>query len=161
MLQNEDTIWLAAWLEGEGWFGLSKGSIAIQACSIDRDVIERVARLLDAPSIQLKKWTTQTRNQVYVCRITGNKADQIMRQVMPYMGQRRRQKIDFLLSYRAGNHDRRVAASKRNWADPDFKQRTSDAIREGRLRRSPEERSAAVKRAWETRRANAPTSREP
>lgn len=149
MLQ-QDTIWLAAWLEGEGWFGLTKGSIAIQALSTDLDVITHVANLMGAISVRPKKPTKFTRRQAYYCRVTGNKAKVIMEAVSPYMFERRKAKIAELLAWRASGSARRSEAIRRRWADPEYKARVSAKIAATRSNGDPKW-SEAVRKGWITR----------
>jgi len=128
-MTHETIIWLAAWLEGEGWFGLSGNSISIQATSTDRDIIERVASMFNTYHIYEKLKHKETHKQAYTVRLTGERAATIMRAILPYMGNRRRDKIETLLVHHAQKGERRSAASKRRWADPEFKTRTSLAIK--------------------------------
>lgn len=129
MLTQSDIMWLAGWLEGEGWFGLSHGSISIQACSIDHDVLTRVASLLQTTHIYRKKPTPQTRHQVYVCRVCGETAANIMTTLLPYMGERRSKRIQDLLIHHSQRSTRKSAASTKRWADPAFRLKVSAAIR--------------------------------
>lgn len=153
MLHNNDIVWLAAWLEGEGWFGLSKGSIAIQATSTDLDVVTRAGQLMGARSVHPKKLgTNPNHQQAYTVRVTGNRAEKTMRLVRPHMGRRRGEKIDFLLQHRADGPKRRSAASTRRWADPELRAIMSAAIAKAKPKGDPRW-SEALRKAWITRRA--------
>src|SRR3990167_6895634 len=106
MLSENDRMWLAGWLEGEGWFGLSlrSGTLCIHACSTDIDVIMRVKTLLGAKVVTKKKPNTAlTRRQAYNCRVLGSTAATIMQQILPEMGERRAGRIRELLTH----HDNR------------------------------------------------------
>lgn len=127
-----DTVWLAAWLEGEGWFGLSNKGISLQATSTDLDIIKRVQALIDAPRIYEKRKQQDHHQQAYTVRVGGDKAEAVMRAILPYMGERRGARIEELLLHRAGEFERRSNAAKRRWADPMFRERTSLAIRKAR-----------------------------
>lgn len=104
MTSREEIIWLAALLEGEGWFGLKYHApqrkyvnLAIRLGMTDRDVVEHVARLFGCSV------TTTVhqggRKTMYFATVYGEKARWIMEQVLPYMGQRRSDKINELLTH--------------------------------------------------------------
>lgn len=150
-ISHDDTIWLAAWLEGEGWFGLCRGSISIQATSTDHDILLKVARLMDAAKVREKRKLQPHHKQAYVCRVTGNKAESVMRAIYPYMGDRRREKIDTLLIWRAGAPQRKAELMRKRWADPTYKTRVSHAIAAGRPK-GDKRWSDAARRGWITRR---------
>src|SRR3990167_1236210 len=109
----EQCLWLAGWLEGEGCFTLSSGTLSIQACSTDLDVIERVAALLGTTHVTKKKPTPLTRRQAYICRTFGDKAADTMRLILPYMGERRAGRIRELSVHHANRHVRRSAATQK------------------------------------------------
>lgn len=106
---REEIIWLAAILEGEGYFGLMKCnnskvkkdyfSPRVAVGMTDQDVVEHVARLFG---------TTTTSHpgqyggkRVYRAAVYGEKGRWIMRQVLPFMGERRTAKINEVLSHPA------------------------------------------------------------
>lgn len=102
-----EVAWLAGLLEGEGCFNLMRANsrskrplIRVQVAMTDRDIVERVRALMDAPSVQEHKDRGQPDNwkRRYVTCASGRKAEAVMRAVRPYMGERRGTKIDELLS---------------------------------------------------------------
>ncbi len=48
-LVNTDLHWVAALLEGEGWFGTKRYGldVTIEVASVDKDVIDKVERILE------------------------------------------------------------------------------------------------------------------
>ena len=117
MTRNE-IAWLAGLLEGEGCFfwDSSKGryghpNIRLNMC--DRDVVERAKQLIDASAIRKvvkEPWKTQ-----WSISIVCEKAAEIMRTVLPYMGERRSKKITTLLA--AWNSRPGMSGAQRNrWA---------------------------------------------
>ena len=131
-MTQDQLTWLAGWLEGEGWFGLSSGTLCIQACSTDVDIITKVAALLETEKIAKKKPTALTRRQAYVCRVFGDRAATLMTALLPFMGERRSGRMRELITHHNNRSVRRSAAGIRRWADPTFRERTSVAIREAR-----------------------------
>lgn len=91
-----DLFWLAGLLEGEGTFDLHKGRYPrIRLAMTDRDTVGRAATLMDAkirlslhPLPYKATWHTE---------ISGERAAEIMREVLPFMGARRSQKIAEIL----------------------------------------------------------------
>ena len=149
-MTQDQLTWLAGWLEGEGSFSLSSGTVSVHAGSTDLDVLTKVAALLGTEKIAKKKPTAYTRRQFYTCRVFGEKAATSMTTILPFMGERRSGRIRELLAHHANRSVRRSAAGIRRWANPEFKKRTSDAISAAKIGQ-PKTREAAL-RGWETRR---------
>lgn len=147
----EQTAWLAGWLEGEGSFSLENGGVIIHACSTDLDVIQRVADLCGVTKLTLHKKQQEHHKQAYKFRLGGQRCADVLIAIRPFMGNRRGEKIDTLLAYRASGPQRRSEASKRRWANPEFKARTSQAISASKPKGDPRW-SAALHKAWKTRR---------
>lgn len=101
--EREKLIWLAGYLEGEGCFRLTRDLRGrpdplmhprVQLCATDRDVVERVVEYLGggirihdrAP--RSKGWRPQ-----YCIYVTSDRAVDLMRALLPYMGARRSQQI--------------------------------------------------------------------
>lgn len=87
-----DLVWLAGLLEGEGSFDAHRGKYPrIRLAMTDRDVVGRAASLMDAgirlslhPAPASATWHTE---------ISGERAAEIMRDILPYMGTRRSGRI--------------------------------------------------------------------
>src|SRR5882762_4958899 len=83
--------WLAGLLEGEGCFSLAnKGghSINIQLSMTDRDTVERAAAVMRTRIHQGKTLTSG--KTVWRCYISGAIAASMMRQLLSFMGSRRK-----------------------------------------------------------------------
>lgn len=100
---RDDLLWLAGLLEGEGTFDSHRGKYPrIRLGMTDRDVVGRAASLMDAkirlslhPAPAKPTWHTE---------ISGDRAAEIMRAILPFMGARRSAKIATILAaaaYRA------------------------------------------------------------
>lgn len=93
---REDLIWLAGLLEGEGTFDLHRGRYPrIRLGMTDRDIVGRAATLMDSkirlalhPAPMKPSWHAE---------ISGERAAAIMRELLPFMGARRSQKIAEIL----------------------------------------------------------------
>lgn len=111
-----DVAWLAGILEGEGCFQhtpsrlvgkkrwTARAAITVTLGSTDRDVVERVAFLIGGNVTERKVrprhkpfWTTQ---------VSGQKAEDTMRAIYPWMGTRRKDRIDALLALPDLSHRR-------------------------------------------------------
>ncbi len=111
MLSETEIAWLAGFLEGEGSFSLehhkSNGSYyydypAIAVQSTDYDVLERAAKLMDAPGIWNAKKANVNCKPCWQIRVRNDKAITIMNQILPYMGARRAGKIREVLGHPTG-----------------------------------------------------------
>lgn len=95
-MMDASLIWLAGWLEGEGSFysGTPKGDnqrIHIQVFSIDRDVIEKAAKIMEG-SIYFIKARGRSQSGWRV-EAQGECAANLMRRLLPFMGKRRSDQI--------------------------------------------------------------------
>lgn len=88
------TAWLSGLLEGEGWFGID-GVPTIELEMKDLDVIQRVADIWGVSYIRTRE--RQPNQTIYRVRIRGERARKVMREVLPYMGERRSSRITSLL----------------------------------------------------------------
>lgn len=98
-MNREELFWLAGWLEGEGSFISSSNGqtrCVIRAASTDLDVIKKVANLLGGIVHKENKrpngkehWKT-----VYCTAQYGKKAKNLMLEMYPIMGNRRKIQID-------------------------------------------------------------------
>lgn len=111
-----EIAWLAGLIEGEGCIRSPKQkakTIGIDLASTDKDVIEKAAALMQCSfhtHIQTNpKWKTQ-----YKLLITGQRASEIMKLILPHMCLRRSAKINDALFYWENRIDhRRWDKSKR------------------------------------------------
>ena len=98
-MTTEDVTWLAGWLEGEGYFGVCKGTPVLAVNSTDLDIVQRAATLMNNCEVRLcklknTKWKPQHRIQIY-----SRRALDAMKLVRPYMGLRRGLAIDRVFRY--------------------------------------------------------------
>jgi hypothetical protein len=99
-----DSAWLAGLLEGEGTFEAdqvngSSGRVAI--CMTDRDVVDRAARMMmaEVTTKLLNKYRPAfNRKPMYFARVSGTRARQVMERILPYLGERRAERVIRLLS---------------------------------------------------------------
>lgn len=95
-MKYEDTIWLAGLLEGEGTFDLHRQKYPrIRVGMTDRDVVGRAAMLMDS-RIRMSLPLDNTKTMFHA-EISGAKAAEIMRALLPHMGSRRSGKIGEIL----------------------------------------------------------------
>lgn len=101
-----ELAWLAGLLEGEGSFrmltnrasnGKSYRYPHITVNMTDRDVIERAAQMFGTGVYDLPRYIDGRKLQ-YRAQAQGTKAAALMRQLRPWMGQRRGAKIDEVLA---------------------------------------------------------------
>jgi hypothetical protein len=96
-LQEMDRFWLAGLLEGEGSF--LKGPpckpnlprISLQMT--DQDITEKAASLLGVSSVKGCKPKKEHHKQCYAVVVRGAKAVEIMKELFPLMGERRKKQI--------------------------------------------------------------------
>lgn len=94
-----DLAWLAGLLEGEGCFTLHKTSgwhyPMVSLKMTDRDVVERAAYLMGAPSVfkDGKRTAALGKKPVYVAHVTSVNAYLFLLEIKPLMGERRQARI--------------------------------------------------------------------
>src|SRR5690606_21828315 len=97
-VNERDLIWLAGLCEGEATFDLHRGKYPrVRLAMCDRDVIGRAALLFDA-SIRVT-FRPPPNKATWHTEISGAKAADIMRQLLPHMGARRSAKIAEVLGH--------------------------------------------------------------
>lgn len=99
---KEETAWLAGILEGEGCFlldysGGDRRRVVVALKMTDKDIVERVQRLFGGRAMRKIQPPNDHHKSLYLVRVQGKKAQEVMRRIYPHMGQRRREKIDSLL----------------------------------------------------------------
>jgi hypothetical protein len=121
-LTNEQQIvWLAGLLEGEGCFSWRKVSrkkrsfrCQVRLSMTDEDIVGRAASIMGAKTV----WSYQHpgRKNLFTAVIDGEVAASVMRQVLPFMGQRRSAKIEEVLTLFANRLTHAQAIIKRDAA---------------------------------------------
>jgi len=104
LTRQEETIWLAALLEGEGCFSVIKASKTYRRPRLkvclnmnDRDVVERAA-LFHPPAKVGHRPPRGHSKESWQVQWTSVRAESLMRRVLPYMGERRTLKIEECLA---------------------------------------------------------------
>lgn len=95
-MNKQELYWLAGILEGEGYFTYRDGA-TISLQMTDRDIVERAALLLGSKSIIETMARSTGWKDTFHCRVHGQEAIDIMLKLMPIMGSRRQQKIQFII----------------------------------------------------------------
>jgi hypothetical protein len=83
----------------------------------DKDVIERAAGIINGP-VSLMKDKRPNRKDMWRTHIHGDKAFEVMKRILPFMGYRRKQKIEYLLErakHRMTPHQKGVAGNAKRW----------------------------------------------
>lgn len=91
--------WIAGILEGEGTFSCLDNGTAplIKIAMVDRDVIDRVAEILDYNGT-ISEDITSSYKPIFTIQLYGNSAIQWMMTIYCLMGQRRKEKIRSILT---------------------------------------------------------------
>ena len=97
-MSRDDLLWLAGLLEGEGSFDLHRGRYPrVRLGMTDRDVVGRAATLIGGRvRLSLKPVPAQATWHV---EVSGTKAVEVMRAILPHMGARRSAKIATVLGH--------------------------------------------------------------
>jgi hypothetical protein len=89
-MDRVDAAWLAGLLDGEGCFDSPRGNPRVRVKMSDLDVVLRAADLMGASThYELVK----DRKPLLVAQITGQRAVDVMRSVLPFLGARRTSKV--------------------------------------------------------------------
>lgn len=89
---RDDLLWLAGLLEGEGTFDAHRGRYPrIRLAMTDRDVVGRAASLM-ATRVRLSLHPAPAQ-PTWHTEVSGGRAAEIMRELLPFMGSRRSGKI--------------------------------------------------------------------
>lgn len=119
MRKNKDFYWLVGILEGEGCFRLAFTSQnkehtkvpKIQLAMTDQDIVERAAKILQT-NVMGPYRGSKGQKLIYQLLVSGNKAIEIMVELLPYMGKRRSDKIIEILDYWIINYKGRKKDNK-------------------------------------------------
>lgn len=106
MIQEIKTSWIAGLLEGEGCFSYrhDKNYASIQFNTTDFDIMTKYITYLRELGFDIKnkivklKKKKETHKQGYAIEITSKKAIGIMKLILPYMGIRRKNKIEEIIN---------------------------------------------------------------
>lgn len=98
MLSQLELGWLVGLLEGEGTFRYQNGTCHVVIKMVDEDTICKyidVIYKLTSRRYEMKSYDRahENRQQIYQVNICGENARIVMRTIVPYMSQRRKQRI--------------------------------------------------------------------
>jgi hypothetical protein len=117
---SQDSAWLAGLLEGEGCFRVKhhnetrRSKLEVSLGMGDKDVVEHAYEIVGQTSVSIREkpdYRKETFKLMYVVGWHGMTAENIMRRVYPYMGARRKTKIDECLSTTNLSHHTRTRSS--------------------------------------------------
>lgn len=95
MTRDLDIAWAAGFLEGEGCFGTygkGHGSPMVAASQINIEPLERLKKIF--PEMTLRETSPSSAgNRTWECRCYGDKAISIMREVLPWMSEKKAAQI--------------------------------------------------------------------
>ena len=105
-ISSADLSWLAGLLEGEGSFMMSRNHVAgrvyhypkVVVTMTDEDVVQRAASLFETKVNVVSGTKKENRLQQYRAQISGSRAAQLMKDLLPHMGGRRSAKIQEILA---------------------------------------------------------------
>jgi len=127
-ISERDLFWLAGYLEGEGCFSLRNRTTGVQCISIiaqttDNDVALKVSRIMRCTATREVRDPRGHRKPAWICCL-GRRKDvtELLRLLLPLMGERRSAKIRELLRADENYHPMSVAehcALMRSRRDPD------------------------------------------
>lgn len=102
MTYEQETLWLAGLLEGEGCFYRQAhcNGMHIKLQMTDEDVVRKAAIIMNV-SCYPQKPATLNRKPTWRLNCSGDKAVAIAKRILPFMGRRRKEKIEELLSFAA------------------------------------------------------------
>lgn len=92
-ITKKDLFWLAGLIEGDGCFTSQKNRPVVSLALTDKDVLEKAANLLNT-SFYTATGEKQGYKDQYIFQIKSEKAISIMNALYPYMGERRKIRID-------------------------------------------------------------------
>ena len=95
-IAREDLIWLAGIVEGEGCADLHRGRYPrLRVGMVDRDVVGRVATLIGS-SIRVS-YRPAPNKATFHAEVSGERAAEVLRALLPFMGARRSSKFAEIL----------------------------------------------------------------
>lgn len=102
-LTELELAWLAGLLEGEGSFvppppsDPNRPRISIEMT--DRDIVRRVATMFELAYVQSRRYETKVNwKQSFCVILRGQRAVSLMKRLYPYMGERRKKRINEIIS---------------------------------------------------------------
>lgn len=104
-MNNEETIWLAGLLEGEGSFLFRKGGSPKISCAMtDLDIIEYIQNLVGGKVYAVSR-QKEHHKDAWVWILHGKDAIDLMKILLPYMFSRRYNRINEVIDSYTKHHD--------------------------------------------------------
>ncbi len=95
MISVKEVAWLAGIVEGEGCFQFNRNTPSIKVVMTDKDIIERVCSLFQCNLVYGGK--RGNHKPIFIAHVSSYKAAQWMMTILPFMGERRFDKIKNVL----------------------------------------------------------------
>jgi hypothetical protein len=106
-IHREDAAWLSGLLDGEGCFDSPRGNPRVRVKMGDLDVVLRAADIMSATTYM--EWSSNPRHKdMMVAQITGDRAVEVMRAVLPWLGSRRTAKATEIITAHAAKKAGRI-----------------------------------------------------
>jgi len=123
MNYEQETLWLAGLLEGEGCFTTRRQfhEIRISLHMTDEDVVRKAAIAMGSNSVRIRvhsRTRKPTHKEVWEFEILGDRAIEVAKRILPFMGQRRKARIEFLLdraSHRFTRSESGKMGARKRW----------------------------------------------
>lgn len=115
----QESAWLAGLMEGEGSFGVRDGGphrgarrgLIAKLKMTDKDVVEKAKEIMPACGPYVHNDNRPKHSTTYEVQWYGQRAENLMTRILPYMGERRKAKIDKCLSAPNLSHHSRPASA--------------------------------------------------
>ena len=125
--KKEQLILLAGIFEGEGWFGLNKTknptftpTAVLEVQMSDEDVVQKFQRYCNTnKKIHFKRKRKEHYKDQYRFTLSGSRALQLMEEMLPYLGIRRKQQYYAVVQS--------IGDGPKNWSSPLLKQTENKA----------------------------------
>jgi len=104
MTYEQETLWLAGLMEGEGSFSprtrknrYINNAMVIQLSMTDEDVVRHAALVMGVPVKGPYRPKKSHHKTYWTISFGGDKAEEVCKRILPFMGQRRKASIEMLL----------------------------------------------------------------
>jgi hypothetical protein len=121
MTHEQETLWLAGLFEGEGCFTTRRNrhEIRIALSMTDEDVVLKAAIAVGGPSVRVHSRKRKVHYKpTFEFELVGDRAVTFCQRILPFMGQRRKARIEFLLelaSHRISRSESGKIGARKRW----------------------------------------------
>lgn len=105
-MHREDAAWLAGLLDGEGCFDSPRGNPRVRVKMSDLDVILRAADAMGGASTYME--VVPDRKPLMVAQVTGDRAVEVLRAILPWLGSRRTARATEIILAHAAKKNGRI-----------------------------------------------------